>query len=88
MADEDVVEDAYIKSKAFELFFPNQGKSHFDEYINECEVKLTDSTGSILEDRLILKILNKMNSICPRCILYYILRARITEGRVCLIMMM
>ena len=52
LADEDA-DFAYIKSKAIELFFPNQGKYYFDKDINECE--LNDSTGNILQDRLILK---------------------------------
>ena len=60
MADEDV-DVAYIKSKAIEVFFPNQRKRYFDEDINECEVQLTDSTGNILEDRLILKKYLKEN---------------------------
>ena len=50
---------AYIKSAAIELFFPNQQKSYFDVDINECEVQLTDSTGNILGDRLILKNLKE-----------------------------
>ena len=88
LADDDV-DIAYIKSKAIELFFPNQGKCYFDENINECDVQLTDSTGNILEDRLILKtVLKKTDSIYPRCILYYILSVKITEGRFFLIMMM
>ena len=52
LADEDA-DFAYIKSKAIELFFPNQGKYYFDKDINECE--LNDSTGNILQDRLMLK---------------------------------
>ena len=75
--------------KAIELFFPNQGKCYFDVDIKECEVHLTDSTGNILGARLILKNYLKENGLnCPRCILYYILSAKITQGRVCLVMMM
>ena len=59
----DDVDIAYIKSKAIELFFPNQGKCYFDENINECDVQLTDSTGNILEDRLILKNCLKENGL-------------------------
>ena len=68
LADEDV-DIAYIKSKATELFFPNQGKCYFHEDINEYEVQLNDSTGNISEDRLILKnyLKEKIDSICPRC---------------------
>ena len=62
LADEDV-DIAYIKSKAIELFFPSQGKCYFDEDINECEVQLTDSTGNILKDRLILKNYLKENGL-------------------------
>ena len=59
----EYVEIAYIKSTATELFFPNQRKSYYDVDINECEVQLTDSTGNILGDRLILKNL-KENGLC------------------------
>ena len=38
LADEDV-DITYIKLKAIELFFQNQGKCYFDEDINECEVQ-------------------------------------------------
>ena len=39
LAEEDV-DIAYIKSKATEFFFQNQGKCYFDKGINECEVQL------------------------------------------------
>ena len=62
LAGEDV-DIAYIRSKTIELFFPYQGKCYSDEDINECEVQLTDSTGNILEDRLILKNYLKENGL-------------------------
>ena len=71
LADEDV-DVVYIKSKAIELFFPNQGKCYFDEDINECEVQLTDSTGNILRDRLVLKNYLKENGLYL-CKMYFIL---------------
>ena len=58
LADENV-DIAYIKSKANELFFPNQGKC----YLYWIWLQLTDSTGNILEDRLILKNYLKENGL-------------------------
>ena len=84
----EYVEIAYIKSTATELFFPNQRKSYYDVDINECEVQLTDSTGNILGDRLILKNYLKENGLYLSK-MYFILYSKCNNnGREVFLMMM
>ena len=79
LVDEDA-DFAYIKSKAIELFFPNQGKCYFDEDINECELQLTDLTGNILQDGLILKNFLKENGLYLSK-MYFILYTKYNNNR-------